>query len=113
MQPPAFLVKFLPQLRLPRRTVRLRLTALYGTLFLLCAAGLLAIINFAAGSVGVTRHAPRRAAAQAAQAHASYSHQLLIVSLIGLAIMAVPAAPGGWAVPRPVPRPPPAMATPP
>src|SRR5260370_41107849 len=29
--------------RLPRRTVRLRLTALYGALFLACGAGLLAI----------------------------------------------------------------------
>ena len=33
---------------LPRRTVRLRLTALYGALFLASGAGLLAIINILA-----------------------------------------------------------------
>src|SRR5579862_9307291 len=31
--------------RLPRHTVRLRLTVLYGGLFLLCGAGLLAVTN--------------------------------------------------------------------
>ena len=96
MQPPAFLIRFGPRLRLPRRTVRMRLTALYGVLFLLSSAGLLAIINFANGSAGVTRNVPRRAAAQAAQVHAAYSHQLLIVSLVGLAIMVLVSAVLGW-----------------
>ena len=36
--------------RLPRRTVRLRLTALYGALFLASGAGLLAITNILARS---------------------------------------------------------------
>jgi signal transduction histidine kinase len=46
------------RLRLPRRTVRLRLTLLYGGLFLLCSIALLAVTNLAvrtsAGRISVT-----------------------------------------------------------
>jgi signal transduction histidine kinase len=35
-----------PRLRLPRRTVRLKLTLLYGALFLVCGAALLAVVYF-------------------------------------------------------------------
>src|SRR5215472_4405230 len=98
MQPPALLARFLAPLRLPRRTVRLRLTVLYGVLVLLSTAGLLAVINLAAGPHRATRYLPHQAAAQAALAHASDSHRLFIVSLIALGIMAVASAMLGWLV---------------
>jgi signal transduction histidine kinase len=110
MQPSAFLVRFLARLRPPRRTVRLRLTALYGVLFLLCSAGLLAIINFVA-SQRLTRQVPGQAAAQVAQAHAADSHRVLIVSLIGLAVMAVASVVLGWLVAGRILRPLRAMTT--
>src|SRR6266487_6727672 len=53
---------FVPRvpLRLPRRTVRLRLTALYASLFLACGAGLLAVtyglVREATGSFLVATH---------------------------------------------------------
>jgi signal transduction histidine kinase len=47
------LSKLLVRPHLPRRTIRLRLTALYGSLFLLCGAGLLAI------TYGLVVHATR------------------------------------------------------
>ncbi len=80
--------------RLPRRTVRLRLTALYGALFLASGAGLLAITNILARSwpppsiVALPRHHPspghtgNSAATQqeqvqvAHQAQAQFAHQL-------------------------------------
>jgi signal transduction histidine kinase len=104
--------------RLPRRTVRLRLTALYGALFLLSGAGLLAVtitIVLADGwpppppgteSIGVARGtSPARlhqiqaqAAAQAAHAHAAAVNQLLASSAIALAAMTAAAVALGWLV---------------
>ena len=86
-----------------RRSVRLRFTALYGVVFLLSGAGLLAIANLVAlGSVRVTRAAPvqpQRTAPEQAQAHiaqlqaqlaeqnATQTRQLLVGSLIALGVM--------------------------
>ena len=104
---------------LPRRTVRLRLTAMYGALFFVCGALLLAI----ASGVAVGRSskevapAPGRATAPGsplAQAHAhirelqqqlaaqggatpsSLSRNLIIASLIALGIMTVISVALGW-----------------
>jgi signal transduction histidine kinase len=111
--------------RLPRRTVRLRLTALYGGLFLLSGAGLLAVtitIVLAAGwpppapgadqTYGAARgtgpaHGPppavvqriaARAAALAAHQHATAVNQLLASSAIALAAMTVASVALGWVV---------------
>src|ERR1022692_4279360 len=111
--------------RLPRRTVRLRLTALYGGLFLACGTGLLAITNILARSLpGPAFHAPatthrptggpgylqgiRRSAGfaqQLAHQHAAALNQLLAVSAIALGIMAVASAALGWLVAGRVLRP--------
>ncbi|MGH3212299.1 MAG: HAMP domain-containing protein, partial [Trebonia sp.] len=110
--------------RLPRRTVRLRLTALYGGLFLLSGAGLLAIaitIVLAHGwppSAGADEIAagpgtsPARmlqlqaqAAAQAASQHAAAVSQLLASSAIALAAMTVASVALGWIVAGRVLRP--------
>jgi hypothetical protein len=98
---------------LPRRTVRLRLTALYSTLFLASGAGLLAITNilarswpwpkpfvFLSGSVhALTPHAfaqrtysPAQVQAQAAAQHAAALNHLLAESAIALP---------SWRWPRP------------
>ena len=111
--------------RLPRRTVRLRLTALYGGLFLACGTGLLAITNILARSLPWpafhapgTAHRPvggpgylhviRRSAGfaqQVAQQHAAALNQLLAVSAIALAIMAIASVALGWLVAGRVLRP--------
>jgi signal transduction histidine kinase len=72
--------------RLPRRTVRLRLTALYGALFLASGAGLLAITNILARSwppphiVALPRHRPSPGhtgnSAAAHQGHVQAGHQV-------------------------------------
>jgi signal transduction histidine kinase len=99
--------------RLPRRTVRLRLTLLYGCLFLLSGAGLLAITyllvqNALAGPIGTSGgtlprntgggivHAPAGNGLPAQ--HAADLHQLLVQSAIALAIMAVVSIGLGWLV---------------
>jgi signal transduction histidine kinase len=115
------------RLRLPGRTVRVRLTAMYGILFLVSGAVLLAI----ASGVAVVRVSSSQAASPApnqampgsalAQAHAhirvlqaqlqnlqaqaasqpgqgGLSRQLLIASLIALAIMTVISVALGWLV---------------
>jgi signal transduction histidine kinase len=93
---------------LPRRTVRLRFTALYGVLFLLSGAGLLTIAYLvASGSMSSTRSAPvqtppspqsslaaaqehiARLQEQLSQQHAAQSRQLLLGSVVALAVMAV------------------------
>jgi signal transduction histidine kinase len=109
--------------RLPRRTIRLRLTALYAVLFLLSGAGLLAItyvLVSAAAAGGCYRHVvpmaghkpaivtaclgpharSGRSALQAlvASQHASTMNQLLIYSGVALAIMAVGSAGLGWVI---------------
>ena len=112
------------RLRLPGRTVRVRLTALYGILFVVSGALLLAI----ASGVAVARSASVRAvrrrspppgtALGRAQAHihqcrlrsrtcsaggqpggqGRLSHNLLIASLFALAIMTVVSVALGWLV---------------
>lgn len=99
---------------LPRRTVRLRLTALYGGLFLASGAGLLAITNILARGwpwpaliVGPDRGAsgriqpapspiPAWVRAQAAAQHAAALNQLLAESAIALGVMAVVSVALGW-----------------
>src|SRR6266704_2966528 len=118
--------------RLPRRTVRLRLTALYGALFLACGAGLLAITitivlargwpppqeRMAGVAVGPgtsqarihqlqarSRQLQAQYAAQAAHQHAAAVNQLLASSGIALAAMTVASAVLGWVVAGRVLRP--------
>jgi signal transduction histidine kinase len=110
---------------LPRRTIRLRLTAVYGGLFLVCGAALLTITYFLvkrqytgnffissgeAGIVGVVTDAqlpanapviqrapsPDRVIAAAQAQSTAALHQLLIQSGIALAIMAVLSIWLGW-----------------
>jgi signal transduction histidine kinase len=107
--------------RLPPRTVRLRLTLLYGGMFLISGAVLLAItyllVRHSTGSLFLVRadapHAPVRlrpgaappgtiptiaqqARAQALHQHAAELHQLLVQSGIALAIMSVASVALGW-----------------
>ena len=111
--------------RLPARTVRLRLTALYGALFLLCGAALLAITNALVRHSAALPRPPHGVTiavqmspgasippnspphmgdnAQlgqtgAAAAHAAVFHQLLVQSGVALAVMAVAAILLGWFV---------------
>jgi len=128
-------------LRLPARTVRLRLTGLYSALFLGSGALLLAItyilvrrasgpdLVVAGGRPGANSpHALREALAnpsveryvrqaaeqqysRALQAHADDLHQLLIRSAIALAIMTVASVALGWLVAGRILRPLRAMTT--
>jgi signal transduction histidine kinase len=114
--------------RLPSGTVRLRLTLLYGSLFVLSGAALLAItyllvrhftahiqITFTPAGAPDTWGGPlgrqpspapsRASAAVASQIHHSYLHQLLVESGIALAIMAVVSIWLGWLVAGRVLRP--------
>ncbi len=97
---------------LPRRTVRLRLTAMYGVLFFVCGALLLALAD------GVTVHgttgsevanrpatiAPRapgrirnpNGPPSPASVNPPLTHQLVVSSLVALAIMTVAAFVLGW-----------------
>jgi signal transduction histidine kinase len=99
---------------LPRRTVRLRLTAMYGVLFFVCGALLLAL----ADSVTVSRSTSVRAVGTAAAGSGptggstpvkhlnghppapttdpGLPHQLLIAALIALGVMTVAAVALGW-----------------
>jgi signal transduction histidine kinase len=91
-----------------RRTVRLRFTALYGFLFLLSGAGLLAIVDIVAiGSSQVSRSVPAenqqiqqpaladaqarigQLQAQLSEQHAAQSRQLLMGSVVALGVMVV------------------------
>ncbi len=110
---------------LPRRTVRLRLTVLYGALFLASGVGLLAITNILArgwpwppfgvqAPRGSSRgnHSARLPAAymhqldiQDAHQHAAALSQLLAESAIALGIMAVASVALGWLVAGRVLRP--------
>src|ERR1700731_4094725 len=107
---------------MPRRTVRLRLTVLYGVVSVLSAAGLLAItITLAGGWSGGTgtAHVPPVPAGSAAglqaalvqaqariallqaqlnQAGVTSSHRLLAAAAAGLAVMAGASAMLGWGV---------------
>ena len=112
---------------LPRRTVRLRLTALYGLMFLTSGAVLLAIASGVVVSSSRTQvvpapvqQVPRSALAHAqarihqlqdqlasveAQAHAGVSHDLLVGSAIALGVMTVMSLVLGWVVAGRVLRP--------
>jgi signal transduction histidine kinase len=102
---------------MPPRTIRLRLTVLYGVVSVLSAAGLLAItITLAAGGQVGTAHVPagsgasQQAAlaralaridelqAQLNKAGAIQSHRLLAAAVAGLAIMAGASVVLGWVV---------------
>jgi signal transduction histidine kinase len=113
---------------LPRRTVRLRLTALYGALFLATGIGLLTITNILArswpwprpvigsgsGRVCEVTHpvcfSPAELLAQAAAGHAADLNQLLADSAIALGVMTMVSAALGWLVAGRVLRPLRAMA---
>jgi signal transduction histidine kinase len=106
-RPAAKLAEPRVRLRMPARSVRLRLTALYGGLFLLSGAGLLALtyvlVRHATAGASVTRGTgsavtPSGARAMTATSHAVDLHQLLVQSAIALAVMAVASAALGWVV---------------
>jgi signal transduction histidine kinase len=106
--------------RLSRRSVRLRLTALYSVLFLLSSAGLLAITNSlvnvwssqeqgqalsaipaphaARGCVGRACRPLAKPSAPAGLSRAAEMHLLLAGSAIALAVMAVLSVVAGWLV---------------
>jgi hypothetical protein len=110
---------------LPRRSVRLRLTATYGVMFVLSGAVLLAIVSgvvvagssvSAAGRAGGQQNPPsplERAQARVQQLQAELnantvhgvSHQLLLGSVVALGVMAVAAALLGWLIAGRVLRP--------
>src|SRR5690242_11278089 len=111
-------------LRLPARTVRLRLTLLYGGLFVASGAALLAItyvlehrlsghIRVTTGPVGAqnpplgpaSNGVATRSAEVAPQVHRDYLHELLVGSGVALAIMAVVSVWLGWLVAGRVLRP--------
>ena len=106
--------------RLPQRTIRLRLTVLYGVVSVLSAAGLLAItitlaggwqqgtapvpaaqVGTAASDQAALARAEARIALLQAQvnlAGATWSHRLLLASVAGLAVMAGASVMLGWGV---------------
>jgi hypothetical protein len=93
--------------RLPARSVRLRLTALYAGLFLLSGAALLGltyllVLHATAGGFVVTptgtAATPSGARGVTATSHGIDLHQLLVQSGIALAIMSVASAGLGWVV---------------
>lgn len=111
--------------RRPRRTVRLRLTALYGALFLLSGTALLAITNILARgwrwppfSIASNGDGPARQVqtgppsagtrdvlAELAHQHAAELNQLLAESAIALGVMALASIALGWLVAGRVLRP--------
>jgi signal transduction histidine kinase len=109
---------------LVRHHVRVRFTALYGGLFLLSGAALLAIAGIvASGATRVTRVVPGQPAAhqqptpeqaqahisqleaQLSQADAAQSHQLLLGSAVAIGVMAAVSVVLGWVVAGRVLRP--------
>ena len=93
----------LPRLR---RTVRMRLTALYCVLFVLSAALMLAITNgVGSATSAVARDGSLHPASPTDQAHAAISHQFLLGSLIALGVMAALSVVVGWVVAGRVLRP--------
>ena len=102
---------------LPRHPIRLRLTVLYGALFLAAGAGLLAVtyllveystgVQVTAGRNGrpVVTSPPRHLGGLAAHQRAADLHHLLINSGIALAIMAMAALALGWLIAGHVLRP--------
>jgi signal transduction histidine kinase len=105
--PSAKLVAVSAGVRMPARSVRLRLTALYGGLFLLSGAALLALtyvlVRHATAGASVTNITgtaitPSGARGMTATSHGVDLHQLLVQSAIALAIMSVVSAMLGWVV---------------
>jgi signal transduction histidine kinase len=96
------------RLWLPGRSVRLRLTALYGSLFLVSGTGLLAItyllVRAATTTTTATTRTPGGPALVATQ-HSLDLHQQLVQSGIALAIMTVLSAALGWLIAGRVLRP--------
>jgi signal transduction histidine kinase len=92
-----------------RRTVRMRLTALYCVLFVLSAVVLLAITNGVGSSTSQTTTVTSGGAQQgrtvAIQAQTATSHQYLLGSAIALAVMVVVSVAAGWVVAGRVLRP--------
>ena len=92
-----------------RRTVRMRLTALYCVLFVLSAVVLLAITNGVGSSTSQTTTVTSGGAQQgrtvAVQAQTATSHQYLLGSAIALGVMAVVSVAAGWVVAGRVLRP--------
>jgi signal transduction histidine kinase len=92
----------------PRRTVRMRLTALYCVLFVLSAVALLAIANGVGSSYGETvkaaagRHRPNL---PAVTAQSDATHTLAVGSAIALGVMTVVSLALGWGVAGRVLRP--------
>ena len=104
----------MPVLRRARRTVRMRLTALYCVLFVFSAALLLLITDgFGASSSGhVVKVAAHHRAqgnpagqAAAAQVHDAVSHQFLLGSVLALGVMTLVSVLVGWVVAGRVLRP--------
>jgi hypothetical protein len=87
---------------LPQRTIRMRLTLIHWGLFVASGAVLLAItvaLSVALSNVGSSGSRGRQGAASLPSGTAgqhSPGHQLLIVSALALAIMAIPAISVGW-----------------
>ncbi len=92
-----------------RRTVRMRLTALYCVLFVLSAVVLLAITNGVGSSTSQTTTVTSGGAQQgrtvAVQAQTATSHQYLLGSAIALGVMVVVSVAAGWVVAGRVLRP--------
>ena len=93
----------LKSMRMPRRSVRLRLTRLYGILFFISGGLLLAAV----GGVTVSRsssvarvsvHPPSAVPPVPPDPNSTVSHQLIIASFIGLGIMTVVSLGLGWLV---------------
>jgi signal transduction histidine kinase len=88
----------------PAVSVRLRLTALYGSLFVLCGAGLLVITYLLVGRAtaihAVTTGSPGGAPGNGAvyRTHLVDLHQLLVQSAIALALMTTVSVILGWLV---------------
>ena len=92
-----------------RRTVRMRLTALYCVLFVLSAVVLLAITNGVGSSTSQTTTVTSGGAQQgrtvAVHAQTATSHQYLLGSAIALGVMVVVSVAAGWLVAGRVLRP--------
>jgi signal transduction histidine kinase len=102
----------LSRLHRPRRTLRMRLALLYGALFLVSAAALIAFTDsfLVVGSTRVTARVPTGGAvskgvALARHQHGTNLHQLLLISIVALGVIALLSVPFGWLVAGRVLRP--------
>jgi signal transduction histidine kinase len=95
----------LRRLRLPRTTVRGRLTLLYGGLFLACGAALLGITYLVVDRTFPSVNFTSLAGTAALDAQRADLHRLLVVSVVALAVMVVVSLALGWVVAGRVLRP--------